>query len=160
MNTQQLEPTVEKKKPGRPRKEQMPERRRKREDSGEVFGRRLAVNASQLDKSMYEYRWINDDMARIYSKTKEDDWDIVTNEGGIVKEDSSDLGSAVSEVVGTRPDGSPKRAYLCRKPISYFEEDQRVKQQALDEQLAQLRLGNDRGGGASSDYVPHSGISL
>jgi len=154
MNTTQHE---EKRSAGRPRKEQ---RRRKQRDGGDVVGKRLAVNKSQLDFDRFVYRWINDDPARIYGKTKEDDWDIVKNNGGIVKDDSADIGDAVSQVVGSKPDGSPKVAYLCRKPVQFYDDDQWLKQADLDEQLSQLRRGMSRDGGANSDYVPSSGISL
>ena len=81
------------------------------------------------------------------------------NEGG-VKEDTTDLGNAVSYIVGTNKDGSPMRAYLCRKPKSYFDEDQAAKHAELEQQLAELRRGNDRDGQTQSDYVPTSGIRI
>lgn len=132
-------------------------RRRKMVDAG-VAGQRLGVNRSMLNFDKFAYRWINDTPARMHSKTKEDDWDVVMNEG--VKEDSADLGKAVRQVVGTHKDGSPMYAYLCRKPKSYFDEDQKAKHAELDRQLAELRRGNDASGAQQSDYVPASGISL
>ena len=147
--------------PGRPRKEnQEPEPRRRRREGGNVTGRRLGVNEDMLDFTRFAYRWVNDDPARIQGKTVYDDWNIMTQEGGALKEDATDLGSAVSMVVGTHPDGSPKRAYLCRKPRTYFEADQKEKQKELDEQLNQLRRGLDREGASQADYVPTSGISI
>lgn len=143
----------------RTRKEETGERRRKR-GGGHVHGRRLGVNPDLLDFTRFVYRWINDDPARLVAKTRHDDWDVMSNDGGAMKEDATDLGDAVSIVVGTNPDGSVKRAYLCRKPKTYFDEDQREKQAALDEQLNQLRRGNDRSGAAQGDYIPSSGISL
>lgn len=146
-------------KRGRPRKEETAERRRKR-GGGYLHGRRLGTNPEYIDHTRYAYRWINDEPGRLVAMTQHDDWDIVTNQGGAVKEDASDLGDAVSLVVGTLPDGSPKRAYLCRKPKKFYEEDQAEKQAELDAQLEQLRRGNDRGGASQSDYVPKGGISL
>lgn len=147
--------------PGRPRKENAePERRRRRREGGNVTGRRLGVNEDMLDFNSFAYRWINDDPARIQSKTVYDDWNLMTQDGGELKEDATDLGAAVSMVVGTKPDGSPKRAYLCRKPRKWFEADQKEKQKELDEQLNQLRRGNDRDGASQADYVPASGISI
>lgn len=141
-----------------PRQEQEQERRRRRD--GGVIGRRLGVAESMLDFNRFAYRWLNDEPARIMAKTRQDDWDIVTQDGGALKEDSADLGTAVSQIVGVKPDGSPKRAYLCRKPKTYFDEDQAAKQQTLDDQLAEMRRGNDRDGASQSDYVPKSGIRL
>lgn len=151
----------EKRGPGRPRKEvedQMP-RRRKRETAN-MTGRRLGVNESLLDFDKYAYRWINDDPARVQTMTSHDDWNVVMQDDGELKEDVTDLGAAVSVVVGTRPDGSPKRAYLARKLRQWWKDDQRQKQKDLDEQLNQLRRGLDREGASQADYVPASGISI
>lgn len=160
MHTSKVEAEV-KRGPGRPRKEdaERGERRRKRESQG-VSGRRLGVNEGHLDFSTYKYRWINDDPARIQRLTQYDDWNVCTQNGGELKEDATDLGNAVSVVVGTHADGSPKRAYLARKLKSFWEEDQREKQRELDEQLNQLRRGLDREGASQADYVPTSGISI
>jgi hypothetical protein len=70
------------------------------------------------------------------------------------------MGNVVSQIVGTKPDGSVLKAYLCRKPKKWWIEDQAEKQLALDEQLAQLRRGNDRSGSAQSDYIPTTGIKI
>lgn len=151
-------------KPGRPRKasdeasEANMQRRRRRESAG-TTGRRLAANMAELDLGNYQYRWINDEPARIMSKTQYDDWDIVRQSGDVVKDDSADMGDAVSAIVGRHPDGSPKVAYLCRKLKEFYEEDQKAKGLELDEQLKELRRGLDRQNG-QADYVPagNSGI--
>jgi hypothetical protein len=139
------------------RKEEEQTRRRKR-DGGELTGRRLGVAMSMLDFDNFAYRWVNDSPARIFAKTKEDDWDVVMNDN--VKDDSADIGNAVSQVVGSKADGSPLLAYLCRKPKTYFDEDQNEKSRELDAQLAAMRSGKDRAGGNQSDYVPNTGINL
>lgn len=141
---------------GRPRKDQE-QRRRKSRDG--VVGQRLGVVESSLNFKQYAYRWINDAPARMYSKTQEDDWNIVHQNGTEIKDDS-DLGSAVSHVVGTHPDGSPMRAYLCRKRKDWYDADQDEKKRELDNQLAELRRGNARDGASQSDYVPAEGIRL
>ena len=142
----------------RDRGEVLEQRRRKRSDSGELTGRRLGVLKSRLDFERFKYRWINDNEARFMAKTKEDDWSLVPNDG--VKEDSADLGTAVSQIVGSKPDGSALRAYLCRKPKKWYEDDQAEKQAELDEQLSQIRRGNDRNGASQSDYIPNAGIKI
>jgi hypothetical protein len=139
------------------RQDEVRERRRK-PGSGDVIGRRLAVRKSEMDFDGFRYRWINDNEARFIAKTREDDWDLVMNEN--VKDDSTDLGNAVSQIVGSKPDGSALKAYLCRKPKKWWEDDQAAKQAALDEQLNQLRRGNDRAGGSQADYVPPAGIKI
>ena len=138
--------------------ETLPPRRRK--TTAGVIGTRLAVSEDKLDFTRFAYRWINDKMARISGKYAED-WDVVQNDGS-VKEDSADLGNAVSAVVGLNPDGSKMLAYLCRKPKTYFDDDQRDKMAALDEQLTQLRNGrapDAETGEAQSDYVRGMRIS-
>lgn len=141
---------------GRPRKE---ETQRRRKDRLGVIGNKLAVNESLLNFSEFTYRWVNDTPARIFAKTKEDDWDIVHQDGTEVK-DGADLGSAVSQVVGSKKDGSPLVAYLCRKPVAWHEADQAEKMRDLDTQLAELRRGNSRDGAKQADYVPAEGIRI
>jgi hypothetical protein len=136
-----------------------PQARRRRDDL-DLVGRRLAVNRAMLDHGRFEYRYVNDDPARLHRFTVQDDWDVVSNDGGIVKADATDMGDAVSVVVGTKPDGSPLRAYLCRKPKKFYDEDQRKKQTELDEQLKRLRNGKSAEGEAQGDYIPRGGISI
>jgi len=139
-------------------KDHQTKERRKQRGGGELTGQRLGVPKSMLDLSRFRYRWINDDPARIFTKTKEDDWDIVCNDGSVA--DSADLGKAVSKVTGLMADGKPLVSYLCRKPKTYFDEDQAVKSAELDRQMMELRRGNDRSGGSQADYIPASGISI
>lgn len=130
--------------------ESTPERRKKR--NGGVAGQRLGVVESKLDREKYSYRWINDVPGRIHALTKEDDWDLVPNDG--VKSDGVGLGDAVSQAVGTKPNGDALMAYLARKPKGYFDEDQRQKSDDLERTMQQLRRGNDASGKSQSDYVP------
>lgn len=138
--------------------EELPARRRRQDI--DMVGKRLAVNTSLLDYDRFSYRFINDAPARLFKMTQQDDWDIVKQNGEIVKNDSTDLGDAVSVVVGTKPDGSPLRSYLCRKLRKFYDEDQKKKQTDLDEQLAQLRRGNTKAGDLQGDYVPSGGIRI
>ena len=133
-------------------------KRRKTRGGGELTGRRLAVSKEKLDFSKLAYRWVNEAPARIHAMTKEDDWDVVMNDG--VKDENTDLGNAVSQIVGTAPDGSALRAYLCRKPRTFFDEDQADKSAELDRQLTALRRGKSRDGQDGGDYVPNSGIKV
>lgn len=133
--------------------------RRRKRDGGDLTGQRMGVLKSSLDFDKYAYRWINDlANGRLQAKTVEDDWDFVTNSG--VKDDSADLGSRVSTIVGTAADGSALRAYLCRKPKTFYDEDQADKSKELDQQVEQMRRGNDRTGGKQADYVPNEGIRV
>ena len=155
MNTTTHEPRG----PGRPRKEDAKrEHERRRKKSAETTGGRLGVNPDMIDTSRYAYRFFNDQPGRIAVKTQNDDWDLVPQDG--VKEDSTDLGDMVSYVVGTHPDGSPKRAYLARKLKTFYDEDKAAEQVELDRQLELLRRGLTKDGEAQSDYVPRSGIRM
>lgn len=142
----------------KPEPEQRKRADRRRRTDLETTGGRLGVDPALLDHDRYAYRWFNDQPGRIVSKTKHDDWDMIPQNGE--KEDSTDLGAMISIVVGTNPDGSPKRAYLCRKPKGYFEEDRAKAQRELDRQLDMLQRGKSRDGTSQSDYVPHSGIRV
>ena len=156
----------EKRGPGRPpKKEVEAERRRRRTAGADFHARRMGVNPDLLDFNNYKYRWLNDEPGRMHRKVVADDWDIVMNDksgrgGEQIKDDATDLGNAVSIVVGTHPDGSRKLAYLCRKRKDFYEEDKAEKMRQLDEQQRQLRAGNDRYGNPQADYIPTAGISL
>jgi hypothetical protein len=138
--------------------EQLPERRKRTEI--DMTGKRLAVRNDLLDFDKYKYRWINDADVRMYQLTKQDDWEVMTQDGAALKSDNTDLGAGVSIPVGTKPDGSAMRAYLCRKLKRFYDDDQKMKQTELDEQLAQLRLGNSAKGEGQGDYVPSGGIRI
>lgn len=136
----------------------LPERRRR--SNADTTGRRLAVRTDMLDLEKYTYRWVNDSEVRMFNLTKQDDWDVVLQDGSALKDDNTDLGNAVSMPVGTKPDGSAMRAYLCRKLKRFYDDDQKMKQTDLDEQLAQLRRGNAASGEEQGDYVPSGGIRI
>ena len=136
------------------------ETRRRIDNTEGVIGKRLPVHASKLDFSKYAYRWINDDEVRLFQKTKQDDWDFVSNGGEAANGANTDLGDRVSVIVGTKPDGSPRKAYLCRKLRKFYDDDEKKKATDLDEQLAQLRRGNSAKGDLQGDYVPQGGIKI
>jgi hypothetical protein len=134
-------------------------RRRRTDNLGTPL--KLATSAP-LDPA-YEHRWINDAGVRMYQKTRQDDWDIVTQEGGVVKEDATDLGSAVSVVVGTKPDGSPLRSYLCRKPKAFAEEDRAAKEaerRAIEEQIRTRAAAGSEGASGPNYYTPGTGRNV
>lgn len=134
---------------------------RKARDLESTTGGRLGVNPELLDLENFAYRWVNDEKnGRMQMMTQLKGWEPVPNTESAMKDDSTDLGDMVSAYVGREPNGEPKRAYLLRKPRTFFEDDQADKAAALDEQLNQLRRGNDRDGAAQSDYVPSTGISI
>jgi hypothetical protein len=137
--------------------EQLPERR-KRPDAATV-GKRLAVRSDMLDFERFKYRYVNDNDSRLYQMVQ-NDWNIMTQQGGELKPDSTDMGSAIRIPVGTKPDGSPLHAYLCRKYRQFYDDDQKMKQTDLDEQLSRLRQGQDANGGSMGDYNTREGIRI
>lgn len=124
------------------------ERRRKR---GGGVNTRLSISQDLLDLENFKYRWLNDTEARLYLTTRNDDWDVVSQDGGAVKEDAVD--GAVRVVVGEKSDGSAVHAYLARKPRRYWESDQKQKQEDLEKQIAQMRRGMAPGERSAADYV-------
>lgn len=142
----------------RSREEDILPERRKRTDIS-MTGKRLAVRTDLLDSDRFAYRWVNDNDTRLWSLAQ-NDWNVMTQDGGELKPDSRDLGGAITIPVGVKKDGSPMKAYLCRKLLRFHEEDQKMKQTDLDEQLARLRQGNDADGGSQGDYIPTGGIRI
>jgi len=138
-----LTQTGEKRGPGRPRKDA--EERRRRTDRKSLLGYQLSVAEEKLDLANYKYRWINDDEARIFAKTKQDDWNLVSQEGSEIKGDASP-GSAICKVVGKSKEGQPVRAYLARKRKDWWEADQRQKNEEIEDMMSQMRAGRDPDG--------------
>lgn len=104
------------------------ERRRRKDTTLNRMGEdKLGVPASWLeaggvlDRSKWQGRWINDAANRMYNLTKADDYDPVSFDGGEAPEQQ------VRRPVGTDEAGQPIYAYLCRKPLPFFEEDQQRK---------------------------------
>jgi len=154
MNTRTLDEP--RRGPGRPRKDETRkdlaegEQRRRRTDRKGVLGYRLQVAEEKLQLDRYKYGWFNDDDARIFSVNKQDDWDFVHQDGTEIKENAQ-MGSAINVVVGTKADGSPKRAYLMRKRKDWYEEDQRQNREKIEEMMNEMRRGNDPDGSHFSD---------
>lgn len=150
-----------------PRKEQVrEERRRKRGGLDMLAGQKLTVSEEFLDRENYQYRWINDDGARLRSKTVDDDWDLVHDPDKQAKEDVDGLGSVVTKVVGRTKDGKPLNAYLARKRKDWFEADKREKERPLDAVDEALKRGQVAATNPEAkamqghSYVPEGGISI
>ena len=126
---------------------------------------KLSVNEALLDRNKYEYRYINDANARVYDLTERDDWELVSDPSKSVKQDGTDIGGAVSTVVGKDEGGEPIRAYLVRKPKEFADADRRARDQQIDDQMNQIARGPspDQGGigiEPSASYVPDRGIQI
>ncbi len=129
--------------------------RRRRSDNLTGMRAKLGVNESMLDREKFAYRWVNED--RLAARTESDDWDKVPARG----QESSDAGASVSRIVGKLDDtGAPMRAYLCRKPIEFYNED-RAKAEALtDETMTAIKGGKAGLSDAENTYIPSEGIKV
>jgi hypothetical protein len=112
------------------------ERRRRVDNTGQP--KKLAV-LGELDNDAFEYRWINDQEARLQQKTQGDDWAICTQDGGELKPDAVERDGSIRALVGAKKDGSPLYAYLCRKPKELAALDRKAKDRRLDDLEAQIR---------------------
>lgn len=159
MNTTDHNPMdneAEKPRRGRPPKADGVQERRKKRTG--LIGKRLGVPESLTNFNDFAYRWVNDDGVRFFMLTEQDDWELAPQ--GPDEAETVDIGNAVKRVVGSKPDGSPMFAYLCRKPRKFYDDDAADKQAELDKQLEQIRRGNSRSGQAQADYTPASGIKV
>lgn len=139
---------------GRPRKEVLDdEQRRRRRDRKGMLGYRLQVPAEKLELHRFKYSWVNDQDARIFALTKQDDWNFVHQDGSEIKDDA-DRGSAINVVVGEKANGQPLRAFLCRKRKDWWEDDQRQKIEEIEEMMNQMRRGNDPDGSRPAGIYP------
>lgn len=111
--------------------------RRKKAGAVALSGLKLGVSEGSLDRTNFEYRWVNDKGNRV-KQLHDDDWDKVSDP---VKDDATGLGSVQSTVVGTDKEGKPFEGILMRKRKDWFQADQKEKQGALDEVDEAIRRG-------------------
>jgi hypothetical protein len=113
---------------GETRAEEVRRERRFKPGSVEHSGLKLAIAEEKLDRKGFIYRWVNDMPGRV-KRMEALDYDIVKDD---IKPDSSGLGSAPTVVVGVDgPQGL--NAVLMRKRLDWYEDDQKAKQEKLDE---------------------------
>jgi hypothetical protein len=140
------------------------DRRRRRDDTVNL-GLKLGVSPKFLDPN-FNYRWLNDDGGRIEQTTTMDDYDLVDDPSKVGKPDADGLGGKVRKVVGKSDTGGPLYAYLARKPIDFYREDQSRKADSIKKTMDAIRMGTPPIEGASvlgdKGYVPGgpTGISI
>lgn len=126
----------------RSRKAEERQQRRRRDTDGMDGARmRLAIPEKYRQDPDYEYRWINDDKARVYDLTVMDDWDVV-KAGDI---DNHHGANSVRRQVGAKADGSALFAQLVRKPRDFCETDRAKSQARLDETMDAVTAKRKRG---------------
>jgi hypothetical protein len=135
------------------------ERRRRNTDA--LGGKRRRLGLTGEKDPEFEYRWINDEGTRLHDLTVNDDWEVVQDRNGTMKEGASGQGAEVSVPVGMGEHGRPVRAILVRKPKDFYEDDKRAAQRRIDEKEAGLRSGNASAGMSQGEsYVPKGGIVI
>lgn len=140
----------------------VPEVKKARRERVPFGGSRMKL--SFPDNPGKQRRWVNDVGGRC-ELAEQGGYDFVTDEGTkigdtAVGSGNQDLGSRISRVVGTNPDGSPMRAFLMEIDKDLFESDRNEKQKRLDVIDAQIRGGNVEGRvGQDGRYIPNEGIT-
>ena len=141
------------------RKEKIQRERRRRKSFGGL-NQKLAVS-EEFKEENYEYRWINDNGNRIFEKTKQDDWDHVTSKEVGVDENDTGSGTVIERHVGTRSDGTPLKAFLCKKLKEDCKQDRLEARQKIDETEEAILQGPVDGGlSKKHSYVPEAGSSI
>lgn len=133
------------------------QRRRRNSDQLRGVARRLAVDESKLDRENYAYRFATNDEDRLHRLTVQDDWEIVADRGGEIKDDAASEGSEVSVRAGAGATGAPQKLVLLRKPKVYADEDEAAKQRRIDEKEAGLKRGVVPGADMTGTYTPQGG---
>lgn len=134
---------------------------RRRRDTAALGGRRkrLAVSG-ELDTVNFTYRWVNDEPGRVHDLTTRDDWQVVADRDGKLKNDGAGTGAEIAVQAGRGANGQAVKSILLRKRRDWQEEDDRAKQRHIDEQEASIRAGATPGAGTEGTYTPRNGIRL
>lgn len=105
-------------------------------------------------------RWINDSGARI-EQALQGGWEFVSTDPIAA---SSDPGSRISQIAGTKEGGTPLLRYLMEIREEWWAEDQAAKQEHNDALEAQIKRGELIGEAAGMDqsmrYIPKGGIRI
>lgn len=116
---------------------------------------RLKLQASQ--RPGFVRRWINDDGSRTQAALQ-GGYEFVRKDG---QASTTDIGEAVSQIVGKAESGNPMRAYLMEIREDWFTEDQATKQELINATEKQIRRGELVGKvGQDGVYLPSQGISI
>jgi len=122
----------------------------------------LGVPVSKLatsQRSGYHRHWINDNGARV-QQAEQAGYEFVVSEvlSGTAQKG---LGTKVSQIVGTKEDGSPLTAFLMEIKQEWYDEDQSAMQAEVDKVDMSIRTGNVNGTvGEDGRYVPKEGIKI
>lgn len=98
-------------------------------------------------------RWVNDEPGRI-QRMHQLGYDFAERE---TRTDGQ--GTRIERIVGTNPNGEPKKAFLMETPDDQFEIGVQEKEERLKPFEAALVAGQDTTGKVQDAYVPPSGRS-
>ena len=105
----------------------------------------------------YVRHWFNDVGGRIPAALQAG-YEFVRKDGEAT---TTDMGEAISQVVGTKEGGGGLTAYLMEIREDWYREDQAKKQEAVDAVEATIRRGELIGQvGQDGRYLPKAGISI
>lgn len=112
---------------------------------------RMSIDPATMDELKRKGlvpRWVNDEKSRV-SDLKMRGYDFVSDPEKTIEagedNNNSDMGSAVSKVVGTHKDGTPMRAYLMVQNKEDYEEDQLLKERVNAQVDEAIRHGRPTG---------------
>lgn len=103
----------------------------------EAEGRKLTLEEGKLDRTEYQYRFVNDKSDRV-RQLHARDWDIAPE---AAKDDSNGLGT-VNSALGGVEEGKPYNMVVMRKHKVLFEDDHTRKMKPLDEMDDAIRRGH------------------
>lgn len=144
--------------------------RAERDDTREPEGRKVRVpvgvqrmKMSAPERKGYVRRWVNDEMDGRVNRFKEGGYEFVEDATMQIGDqnignENRNLGSRVSRVVGTQPNGEPKLAYLMEIKKEFYDEDQLAKEKINREIDNAIKSGTLANKVASADqYTPTEG---
>lgn len=123
---------------------------------------RLTIPESEKDPN-YVYRIVNDDDAGRIQRAIAGGYEFVKDPlklGSGTQDANTDIGNAVSRVVGTKADGKPLRGYVMRIRKDWYLADQAEKQRPLDEFERTIRKGLPPITGQDQEHSYTTGTSV
>lgn len=108
-------------------------------------------------------RWVNDTGGRVQQALAggyEFKRDPLITAGDGLEDANTDIGSAMSQVVGTKEDHSPQRAYYMEIDQDLYDEDQAEKMSKIDEVENAILEGKHNNATGKHGYIPDGGNSI
>lgn len=133
--------------------------------------RRIPLGVAELKLEVPEaandpdhvYRWINDKPGRL-QRAIAGGWEYVEDHAMQIGTGSttrnSEQDSRISQIVGKNENGFPLYAYLMRIKREWYDEDQSVKQAAIDEVQKTIERGQFERQADDMRYIPDEGIGI